>query len=831
MEALSFLDKTITIPYGDTSFSVPLFFILLALLVTLLFTLLYFIYLPIRNAHYKKFYLFELRLPDITGEETENFIEKMGSIFSQLWNSYRHDKDVFSIEILKVEPYTLIQIGSNTRENMKTLRKHFSDVPNSRVFPVNKDNLKKFDIYKAKTIRTTEPFFTIKRNKQFVENLINYLSLLKFDEKNNVKEQAGIQLIFRSVLKKSHITSAKNELYTKGDHALGMLKAGKEPERDMYDKKAEDNIFKVQINLIANSQPHLNALEDKFSSLNFGKNKFISKPVKVKDIIERYLRPEKTEPFFLTAHSLIFGTLFLYIPLLFKGFRNSMFKRSLKGSYLTSEEIAYIFHPSQVFRGAYASQKVKIIEPNPDFFDKFDAEHLTIGNTEFPDGAKAKVTFPIKNFARHLYIVGMTGKGKSTVLEKMVMDFTEKQDKTLVVFDPHGKSDMLGRIATRIKNKDEIIYMDTDRKGEVFTFNPIFCFQKSPEYKIAIVDMIYGILRNEVKEQAGMENTGAATFNSIRDVLEIGVEFADAYFYFLTKTKELNRKDAEKIVKRKTLSLSDLPLLLNRKYSYIKMLKEVFCDYSSPVTTLIQKEIGKEMPSVISAVKARFKPLLHRSVELITEGNQMNLEDLINSGKTFLFPVQDTTFGETGAKGIMQCLVGMMWLIKKDMPSNSKELFLFIDECQKVQLASMPQLLSEARKYKLYVLLAHQYFKQLREDTMDAILGNAGTIISFTLSPDEAERISTMFGGIVSVQDLANLPQHNAYLRTEGEKRDPLAICSFETIKQPDCDLDTETIETINNRSLKHWGEQKTQLEKRIYKKREDAFEYFLGDS
>lgn len=824
METLSFLTNTVEIPYGDTTYNVPIYILIIGGIFLLIASLLYFVYLPIKNAHFKKYFLFEIRLPDSGDDEIEKHIEKMEAVFSQIWNSFRHDKDIFSIEILKVEPYTVIQIGSNNKEKMRALKKHFSDISNSKTIKIDRDNLKKFETLKVKSVRTTEPFFTIKRNKQFFENLVNYIALLRFDLKKNIKEQAGVQMIFRSVSKKSEIGSEKNKLYENKNSSTGVLKAGKEVERDMYDKKLEDNLYKVQINVFSNKQQHLDSLVDKFSSLNFGRNKFISKPVKVQDVLERYLRPDKTEPFFLWLLNLVF-----LIPLIFSSIRKSIYKMLLNGSYLTTEEIAYIFHPSQVFRGAYAMQRSKIIEPNPDFFDKFDKEHLTIGNTEFPDGKKVKVTFPIKNFARHLYIVGMTGKGKSTTLETMVMEFAEKQNKTLVVFDPHGKSDMLKRIATRIEDKSRIVYLDVDRKEKIFTFNPIFCFRKTPEYKIAIADMIFGILKNEIQEQAGIDMTGAATFNSIRDTLDIGVEFADAYYHFLTKKKGKSEQEAERIVQEKSLTLSDLPLLLNHKYSYIKMLKEVFSDYPSPVTSLILKEIGKEMPAVVSAVKARFKPLLHRSVELVTEGNSMNIEEVIRSGKTFLFPIQDTTFGEIGAKGIMQCLVGMMWLIKKDMTDNNNELFLYIDECQKVQLSTMPQLLSEARKYKMYVLLAHQYFKQLREETMNAILGNAGTIISFTLSPDEADRISTMFGGKVSVQDLANLPQFNAYLRTEGEKRDPLAICSFETIKQPEVNINEQELKNINEFTLMKYGEKKNDLTLKIEEKRADVFGYFIG--
>jgi hypothetical protein len=110
--------------------------------------------------------------------------------------------------------------------------------------------------------------------------------------------------------------------------------------------------------------------------------------------------------------------------------------------------------------------------------------------------------------------------------------------------------------------------------------------------------------------------------------------------------------------------------------------------------------------------------------------------------------------------------IGLASLSRADTPENERrDFYLYLDEFQNFTTLSMANMLSELRKYRLSMILAHQYLSQVDQEVRDAILGNVGTVISFRLGLRDAELIEKEFYPKFSREDIVNLPNYNIYLK------------------------------------------------------------------
>ena len=116
---------------------------------------------------------------------------------------------------------------------------------------------------------------------------------------------------------------------------------------------------------------------------------------------------------------------------------------------------------------------------------------------------------------------------------------------------------------------------------------------------------------------------------------------------------------------------------------------------------------------------------------------------------------------------------------RADIPREERrDFYLYIDEFQNFATKAFATILSEARKYRLSLIVANQFTSQLQEEVKDAIFGNVGTIMAFTLGKDDAEIISGQFKEMVSTNDLISLPMFTAYIKlmANGISSDPFSM-------------------------------------------------------
>jgi GTPase SAR1 family protein len=795
------LQKTLKLPMGDFTIPLKVWQLAVLALLILLGYAGYVLYLFTVNKH-KKLYFLEVRLPEITTQETAYYMSKMNAVFTSLHTIVSLQQDKLSFEVIKADAYITIQIVSNTEEILQQVKGIFSQIKQIQFKALQVDSLSTFPPFFAKQIATRKPLYSINSENNVFESILNYLSSLS-DE-----EQAAVQFILRGVNKKTALNEQIHNIMMRAQQRKRQINEQEKALIEMFEEKQRGSIFLTKINLVATDHHILTSLLSFGQQLSEGTNTITSASESKENVLCRYISPD--------------------IPLI--NYLRGIFL-SRHGSYLTSHELASIIHPTATERGKYAPHQGNIIEAAPEF-SKEDEGNILLGTAESPNGGIQKIYFPLQNFARHLYIVGKTGRGKSTLITSLLKDLINKQRGTIFVFDPHGE--LLKDIITVSDHKERLVYLDINKKSSVFTMNPLFSFRTSFNEKEAIRDALLDVLQNETQDQTGDSKSGIATYNRIRHILDIGIHFADSYYGYLVRVKNVSPERATVLVNERQLTLNDLPNILDRDMKYIPLLKLLFKDVPSPVGLYVNRQLENHSNNayVVEAVQTRLEQLLHSSMRLVCEGNKLNIQETIESGKVFLIPTPDSVYGSRGARSLMQFFFSLIWIHKQQREENRKNTYVFIDEFQKAQIHSIPDIISEGRKFKLFLALSNQQLGQLNEEIENSILGNMGTLISFTVAADDigAKKLAPFFGTSVREKDLANLPPYLAYMRTEGLNQKPLATFSFKTIPKDNKEESNDSMNEVSRVSLETYGEDIATIEKKLFEKQSNPMKYFLED-
>lgn len=792
------ITTSVAITQGADPLMVPVWLLILGFLCIPLALLGYCCMLFYLNKNQQIFVL-EIRFPHITEKDQELYIDKMRSVFATLYSITRSQTDKVFFEVIKRKQYITIQMGSNNEQLLAKAKGILTQVRDLQIVTVKQDAVRMLSPLHAKTVSTIKEYYPITKEPHFFDNLLSYLSSLPEGE------EAGVQFILRGVNKNEQMQNLRRSLTQRA------VKNRRRPtDREtylvrLYQQKQEGNMFKVKINVIANQPAILGNLTALIQGCNFEENMFFPRGENTQNIRNRFIAPD-------TVLSLLHEI------------------RKYEGAYLTAQEIAYLFHPTAFTPANYLVKQTKSLEASPNFLSESN-ENILIGQAEDQKGIEKDIFFPIKNFARHLYIIGKTGRGKSTFLTTLITNLARKTTGTTFVFDPHG--DLLEDIIKTTKKKDNAIFLNIHERDAVFTCNPLFAFGKSDNEKAALQEGLLDIIQSETQEQTGSSSSGVATFQRIKQMIAIGIEFADAYYSYLTTVKKMDARKAEILVHERQLTFNDLPYLLLKEMNYIDPIQAIFARQETDTAIYVEKlyESHMKQVAVTEAVQTRLEQLLHPSLRLVYEGNKFDVTKLTTSGKTFLLPIQESVFGSHGSRALLQSLFFLIWMQKRKQRER-KDTYVFIDEFQRGQIKDIPEIIAEGRKYKLFLTLSNQQLGQIKQTIKDAIFGNMGTVISFTVGADTigAKTLSPYFGNNISEDDLINLPPYTAYMKTEGDNNKPLATFSFETIRSDTSLANEKKIVELNKKSLAEYGEKVAILKQRLSKKKKNPLEYFLGD-
>ena len=377
-----------------------------------------------------------------------------------------------------------------------------------------------------------------------------------------------------------------------------------------------------------------------------------------------------------------------------------------------------------------------------------------IGKTNYRSNNQ---TFGIKDCDRmqHLYVIGKSGTGKSTLLSNMAISDIERGNG-LCIIDPHGDiaEDIVRYVPT--SRSQDLIYFNATTQ-EPLAFNPLKGIPSRYHHLVA----------------SGLISTFKKIwFDSWGPRMEYILRFA-----LLT------------LLYQPEPTLLDIQPLLTQKEAREKALIYV---EDEGITSFWHNEFERYPP----ALKAEaISPILNKTGLFITctplrkivgqPTSSFRLQQVLDTGKILIVNLSKGQIGEDASALLGAMMVNAIQLAalhRASMPEEKRRPFyLYIDECHSFVTLSFTTILSEARKYGLSLFLAHQYIEQMDERIRAAIFGNVGTLISFRVGAADAEHLEQEFFPVFTKADFVNLPRYAMYIKLmiDGTASQPFSAVSL----------------------------------------------------
>ena len=397
----------------------------------------------------------------------------------------------------------------------------------------------------------------------------------------------------------------------------------------------------------------------------------------------------------------------------------------------------------------------------------YDPERIVnIGELE-RRGKTVRFGIKEKDRSRHIYVIGQTGTGKSTLLEMLAMQDI-RNGTGLIFMDPHGQS------VEALLN-----YVTQDYLDNIIYFAPHH--QERPIGLNIMEDIGYDKRHLVVSSlMASFEKIwGAGTWSDrmayiLQNTLLALIEYPG------TTLLDVGRMYSSKGFREKVVANLKDPQV--RKY-WVEEFANYTERYAQEATPSIQNKLGQFTSN----------PLMRNIIG--QKESAFNFREIMDEGKILLVNLSKGQIGENNARMLGVLFTTKIYLAalsRSDMAKSELEMAnpcnFFVDEFQSFANSSFSDILSEARKYKLNLVMAHQYLGQLYSDDSgggdvirDAVFGNVGTFISFRVGPVDAEIISKQFAPDILEEDLVALPRYHIYLtlNIDGAGSAPFSARTF----------------------------------------------------
>ena len=399
---------------------------------------------------------------------------------------------------------------------------------------------------------------------------------------------------------------------------------------------------------------------------------------------------------------------------------------------------------------------------------------------------------------RHLYVIGQTGTGKTTLLKNMIAQDIN-QGNGVCMIDPHG-SDIQDVLAVIPKERyEDVIYFDPGSTARPMALNMLEYDVRFPEQKTFVVNEMLGI------------------FNKLFDMKTTGGPMFEQYFRNATM---LVIEDPES---GNTL-LEVSRVLSNKAFRELKLSK---C--KNPLVFQFWKEVAEKaggeasLSNMVPYITSKFDNFLSNEIMrpiIAQEKSSFNFREVMDNKKILLANLSKGRLGDLNSHLIGLILVGkilMAALSRVDKPENElAPFYLYIDEFQNITTESIATILSEARKYRLSLNIAHQFIGQLDERIKNAVFGNVGSMAVFRVGAEDAEFLEKQFEPVFRAQDLINVENRNAYLKllVNGRPEKPFNI---ETMSPPKGD--GAIVGKLKELSYLKYGRDRAEVEAETMKK------------
>ncbi|MEK7562840.1 MAG: type IV secretion system DNA-binding domain-containing protein, partial [Patescibacteria group bacterium] len=472
---------------------------------------------------------------------------------------------------------------------------------------------------------------------------------------------------------------------------------------------------------------------------------------------------------------------------------------------LSVEEIATLWHlPTAMVQTPNIDWVLsKKLEP-PIHLPVPPSSDLTLLGEAVFRGSRTAFGIKTDDRRRHIYVIGKTGMGKSTLLENMLFsDFHAGRGIGLI--DPHG--DLVEAVLKFIpkERSNDVILFDPSDKDFPISFNILECRDRDQQPLVASGIMsVFTKLWPDVwsgRMEHILRNTLLALLQTEgSSMLGIMRMFADDSY-------------RGKVVSR----LSD-PLVRSFWEDEYASWSE---KYRTEAIAAIQNKVGQLLST----------PLIRNIIGQVT--STVDIRHAMDTGKIILVNLSKGKLGEDTSAFLGSMLVTKFQLeamSRADIPENDRrDFFLYVDEFQNFATESFATILSEARKYRLSLTMANQYVAQLligdkSTKLQDAVFGNVGTMVSFQVGSDDAEELSKQFEEMVVEKDILSLPKYHAYLRLmiDGIPSKPFSVS---TLPPPVFEQDLNRVEIIRKLSRERYSEKRQVVEEKIKRWAESAKE------
>lgn len=389
---------------------------------------------------------------------------------------------------------------------------------------------------------------------------------------------------------------------------------------------------------------------------------------------------------------------------------------------------------------------------------------------------------------RHVYVIGKTGMGKTVLLENLILSDIYAGHGCAYV-DPHG--DTAERLIDFIPSwrMNDVVYFNPADMDFPVGFNILEAVSES--HKHLVVSGMMGVFQKiwENMWSSRMEyilnNTLLALLdNPGQTLLGINRMLSDAEF-----RKRIVGNVKDPVVKQ---------FWLVEFASYNEK-------YAQEAVAPIQNKIGQFLSAVvIRNIVAQVK-------------STINVREIMDSEKIFIINLSKGRIGEDNSRLLGGLLITKMQLAameRVEMPeADRKDFYLYVDEFQNFAVESFASILSEARKYRLCLTMAHQYVAQLSEEVRDAVFGNVGTIITFRVGSPDATFMETEFMPRFTPEDIINLPKYNVYIKLliDGVTSQPFSALTLPPIAQV-----THSEEKVVKVSRERYAQPRSVIEEKI---------------
>lgn len=454
------------------------------------------------------------------------------------------------------------------------------------------------------------------------------------------------------------------------------------------------------------------------------------------------------------------------------------------------------FHNSKLSRTPQLKQSLATLAPAP---DDIGEGGVFLGINTYRN-TETKIFIDEIDRLRHTYTIGQTGTGKTTLLTNMIIQDIQLGNGCCYI-DPHG-TDVQNILSSIPKERfKDVIYFDPSHVERPMALNMLEYDKNRPEQKTFVVNELFSIFQKLYG--AVPEALGPMFEQYFRNATMLVIEDPESGSTLLDVSR----------------------VMTNKAFRELKLSK---C--KNPIVVQFWREVAEKaggeasLANIVPYITSKFDVFLANDIMrpiVAQEKSSFDFRKIMDEKKILLVNLSKGKLGEINSSLIGLILVGkilMAALSRVDMVSgqNFPAFYLYMDEFQNVTTNSISTILSEARKYKLSINVAHQFIAQLDQKIKDSVFGNVGSIFSFRVGSEDAEFLEKQYSPVFTAKDLMNIDNYNFYAKMLVNGKTAKA---FNVKEEAPVKGNIQVAENLKQLSFLTYGGDREEIEKKILEK------------